>query len=107
LAIAVAEMAFTSDYGIDLWLKKVPKHKNMKRKDFTLFSESNSRFLVEVAEKRQQDFEALMKGDNFSVVGRVKKDPYFSVYGLNDDRIIDASLAGLRDAWKRTLGGDD
>ena len=107
LAIAVAEMAFSSDYGIDLWLKKVPKHKSMKRKDFTLFSESNSRFLVEVVEKRQQDFEALMKGDDFSVVGRVKKEPYFSVYGLNDDKIIDASLAGLRDAWKRTLGGGD
>jgi hypothetical protein len=37
----------------------------------------------------------------------VKKDPYFSVYGLNDVRIMDASLAELRDAWKRTLGGSD
>jgi hypothetical protein len=45
----------------------------MKRNDFTLFSESNSRFLVEVVEKRQQDFETLMGGNDFSVVGRVKK----------------------------------
>ena len=107
LAVAAAEMAFTGSYGIDLWLKKVPKPKSMKRNDFTLFSESNSRFLVEVVDKRQQDFEALMQDNDFSVVGQVKKDPYFSVYGLNDDRIIDTSLSELRDAWKRTLGGSD
>jgi phosphoribosylformylglycinamidine synthase len=107
LAVAAAEMAFAGSYGIDLWLRKVPKPNSMKRNDFTLFSESNSRFLIEVVEKRQQDFEALMQGNDFSFVGQVKKDPYFSVYGLNDDRIMDASLVKLRDAWKRTLGGSD
>jgi len=105
LAVAAAEMAFTGDCGIDLWLKKVPKPKDLKRNDFTLFSESNSRFLVEVAEKRKQDFEALMKGNVFSMVGRVKKEPYFSVYGLNDKRVVHISLAELRNAWKSALGG--
>jgi len=105
LAVAAAEMAFTSDCGIDLWLKKVPTPKSMKRNDFTLFSESNSRFLIEVVEKRKQDFEDLMKGNVFSMVGKVKKEPYFSVYGLNDERIVDISLAELRNAWKSTLRG--
>jgi phosphoribosylformylglycinamidine synthase len=79
----------------------------MNRNDFALFSESNSRFLVEVAERRKQDFEDLMKGNDFSVVGQVKKEPYFSVFGLDNNRIIDANLAGLRDTWKLTLGGSD
>lgn len=105
LAVAAAEMAFASDCGIDLWLKKVPKPKSMKRNDFTLFSESNSRFLIEVLEKRKQDFEDLMKGNAFSMVGRVKKESYFSVYGLNDERMVDISLAELRNAWKSILGG--
>jgi len=105
LAIAAAEMSFANDCGIDLWLKKVPKPPNMKRNDFTLFSESNSRFLIEVAEKHKQDFEDLMKGNAFSMVGKVKKEPYFCVYGLNDKRIVDISLAELRNAWKSTLGG--
>jgi phosphoribosylformylglycinamidine synthase len=107
LAVAATEMGFAGNLGIDLWLKKVPKPKAMKRNDFILFSESNSRFLVEVVEKRKHDFEALMKGNDFSAVGKVKKEPYFSVYGLDDNRIIDASLAELWDAWKRTLGGGD
>jgi phosphoribosylformylglycinamidine synthase II len=107
LAIAAAEMALTSEYGIELLMKKVPKHKNMKREDLALFSESNSRFLVEVIEKRKQDFETLMKGNDFSVIGRVTKGPYFSVYGLNNERIIDASIAAIRERWKRTLRGFD
>jgi len=61
--------------------------------------------LVEVAEKRREDFEDLMKGNAFSMVGRVKKEPQFSVYGLNDERLVDISLAELRSAWKGTLGG--
>jgi len=105
LSVAAAEMALASDCGIDLLLKKVPKPKSMKRNDLMLFSESNSRFLVEVAEKRKQDFEDLMKGNDFSVVGRVKKEPYFSVYGLNDEIIVDKSLTELRDVWKGTLRG--
>ena len=105
LAVAAVEMAFTGNHGIELWLKKVPKPKNMKRNDFILFSESNSRFLVEVAEKRKQDFEDLLKGNAFSLIGRVKKEPYFSVCGFNDEKIIDAGLAEFRGAWKHTLGG--
>src|SRR3990170_1347769 len=105
LAVAAVEMAFTGNHGIELWLKKVSKPKNMKRNDFILFSESNSRFLVEVAEKRKQDFEDLLKANAFSFIGRVKKEPYFSVCGFNDEKIIDVNLAVLRDAWKHTLGG--
>jgi phosphoribosylformylglycinamidine synthase len=107
LVVAAAEMAFSGNCGIDLWLKKVPKPKSMKRNDFILFSESNSRFLIEVLEKRRQDFEDLLRSNDFSMIGRVKKEPYFSVHGLNDDRIIDASLAELRGSWKSTLEGGD
>jgi len=105
LAVAAAEMAFSGDCGIVLWLKKVPKPLSMKRNDLTLFSESNSRFLVEVEEKYKKDFENMMKGNTFSMVGRVRKEPHFSVYGHNDEEIVDISLADLRKAWKSTLGG--
>jgi phosphoribosylformylglycinamidine synthase II len=105
LAVAAAEMAFTSECGVDLWLKKVPKPRSIKRSDFTLFSESNSRFLIEVPEKRKQDFENMLRGNIFSMVGRVKKEPYLSVYGLDDERILDANLRDLRNTWRGTLGG--
>ncbi len=105
LAVAVSEMAFTGDYGIDLYLKNVPRSKTMQRNDFILFSESNSRFLVEVQEKRRRDFEALMEDIAFSVVGRVKREKRLLVYGIDDSTVVDVSLAELRNAWKSTFGG--
>jgi len=56
-------------------------------------------------EERKKDFEDLMNDNAFSMIGKVKKEPYFSVYGLNDERVIDVSIAELRNAWKSTLGG--
>ncbi len=105
LAVAASEMSFSSGYGIALHLENVPRTEKMSRNDFLLFSESNSRFLVEVPEKRREDFEALMKGNVYAAIGRVKKDGYLSVYGLNDKKVVDAGLAGLRNRWKSVLGG--
>jgi len=105
LAVAISEMAITGDYGIDLYLKSIPRPKSMQRNDFILFSESNSRFLVEVQEKRRRDFEALMEGVAFSVVGRVKREKRLLVYGIDDRTVVNASLAELRNAWKSTFGG--
>jgi phosphoribosylformylglycinamidine synthase II len=105
LAAAISEMAFTGDYGIDLHLKSVPRSRSMHRNDFILFSESNSRFLVEVQEKRRRDFEALMEGVAFSVVGRVKQEKRLRVHGIDDRTVVNADLAELRNAWKSTFGG--
>ena len=77
----------------------------MSRNDFLLFSESNSRFLVEVPEKYREDFGVLMKGNVYAAIGRVKKDGYLSVYGLNGEKVVDAGLAELRNRWKSGLGG--
>jgi phosphoribosylformylglycinamidine synthase II len=105
LAVASAEMAFSSGYGIELNLQKVPRTKELSRNDHVLFSESNSRFLVEVTEKRRENFEALMKDAVCVEVGRVKKDGYLSVYGLNGEEAVQAELQELRRRWKGVLGG--
>lgn len=103
LAVAAAEMAFSGGYGIELDLRKVPLGDFIGRNDFILFSESNSRFLVEVKEDCIEDFEATMSGSACSVVGRVSKDNRLSVRGLNGKSVVDASLSELLNAWKRTL----
>jgi phosphoribosylformylglycinamidine synthase len=105
LAAAISEMAFTGDLGVDLYLERVPRPKSLQRNDFILFSESNSRFLIEVEEKRRGDFEALMEGVPISAVGRTKRERSLLVYGLDNRPVVDVSLAELRDAWKGTLGG--
>jgi phosphoribosylformylglycinamidine synthase II len=105
LAVSAAEMAFSGGNGVALHLKNVPGAQEMGRNDLLLFSESNSRFLVEVPERHKEDFEISMKGNVYAEIGRVKKDCHLSVYGLNDERIVDASLAELRNSWKRALEG--
>ena len=105
LAVASAEMAFSSGYGLELNLKTVPRSKEKLRNDSVLFSESNSRFLVEVTEKRKENFEALMKDAACAEIGRVQKDDYLSVNGLNDEEAIHADLQELRKRWKGALGG--
>ena len=49
LGVAVAEMAFAGGLGATIYLKSVPRTGPIYRNDYVLFSESNSRFLVEVA----------------------------------------------------------
>ncbi len=104
LAVAAVEMAFAGGLGVELHLKNVPRS-HVKRNDYLLFSESNSRFLVEVPERRRGDFEALMKRVPHACVGRVKDGNRLSIYGLNGELAVDADLADLRRAWKGTFGG--
>jgi phosphoribosylformylglycinamidine (FGAM) synthase-like enzyme len=102
LAVTAAEMALAGGYGVELDLKKVPC-KAVNRNDFILFSESNSRFLVEVPEKTRGDFEALMKGKVCAEIGKVAKNPQLVIHGLDGAVAVDASLTDLRGSWKETL----
>ncbi|MGB9853505.1 MAG: phosphoribosylformylglycinamidine synthase subunit PurL [Candidatus Bathyarchaeales archaeon] len=104
LAVAAAEMAFSGGYGVELDLRRVPTE-NLNRDDFILFSESNSRFLVEVPEKCEKDFEALMKGNSYAKIGKVTETPRLCVYGLSGKVVIDAPINDLLVCWKSLLGG--
>jgi phosphoribosylformylglycinamidine synthase II len=104
LAVSAAEMALAGGYGIELDLKKVPSDK-LKRDDFLLFSESNSRFLVEVSREAMECFEALMNGRVFAEIGRVTKSARLCVTGLAGEVVVDLSLSDLEASWKRTLSG--
>ena len=106
LAVAASEMALASDFGATLDLVKLPVM-GVRRDDFALFSESNSRFLVEVADKNKAEFEKCMKSKTYAEIGKVTKEPRLTVSGLKGSKVVDASVADLRAAWKRTLSGED
>jgi phosphoribosylformylglycinamidine synthase len=105
LAVAAAEMAFAGGYGMELRLQKVPT-KNVNRNDFVLFSESNSRFLVEVSNEAKEEFAALMKGKIYAEIGKVTKTPRLCIHGLNGEIIADTSLSDLLASWKRTFSSE-
>jgi phosphoribosylformylglycinamidine synthase len=102
LAVAAAEMAFAGDLGSRL------DAANTAPEDVppivALFSESPSRFLVEVAPSNQESFEASMaKGLVFSArVGMVVKYKKFTAT-VGDQMVVDESLSDLKEAWQKTL----
>jgi phosphoribosylformylglycinamidine synthase len=102
LAVAAAEMVVAGECGIEIDLASVPTQ-NLTRNDVTLFSESNSRFLVEVSQKSKENFETLMKGTVFSSIGRVTKSTDLRIRGLTGKIVVDATLHDLTRSWKATL----
>lgn len=103
LAVAAAEMAFAGGFGMTLDLDAVPRDGEADRDDIVLFSESNSRFVVEVPGGREADFEARMAGSPFGRVGVVTEEDRLAVRGLGGDEIISADLGTLKESWQRPL----
>jgi phosphoribosylformylglycinamidine synthase len=84
-------------------LGQVPLGEPINRDDYVLFSESNTRFLVEVAAKDRHKFEKIMAGVEFAAVGEVSSKGRFEVYGLNGNLVLSASIAELKEAWQSPL----
>ena len=102
LAVAASEMAFSGGLGLEIDLRSVRTSSPM-RDDLILFSESNSRFLVEVSNGKSGEFEDSMRDVILSRVGRVVNEKGLYIYGLGGRLIVDASLSDLLEAWKGTL----
>jgi len=103
IGVAAAEMAFAGGLGMAIHLGRVPLGEPINRDDFVLFSESNTRFLVEVALEDKSKFEKAMNGVDFAAIGELKDDEKFEVYGINGVSVLSASIAELKEAWQKPL----
>ena len=73
------------------------------RNDFILFSESNSRFIVEVEKRNQRAFEKVLKGLPFGLIGCTSSEKEFIVHGLDSKVCIKANIDELKKSWKEPL----
>jgi phosphoribosylformylglycinamidine synthase len=145
LAVAAAEMAFAGGCGLRLFLAQIPHEisapeqareiveswkKRFGAEDvhplaawpaatpILLFSESNSRLLLEVRPADVPAFEALFAGLPCRLVGEVREDPILEIVGLpvpaypnleEEENhlaapvVVRAPLAELKAAWQRPL----
>ena len=103
LAVAAAEMAFAGGLGMDLYTMTVPRPPDVDRDDIILFSESNSRFLVEVSPDKADKFEAALAGVPCAPLGRITPDATFQVRGLKGQTLIRENIAELKEAWQKTM----
>lgn len=103
IGVAAAEMAFAGGYGMSLNLSDVPTGEDVSCDDFLLFSESNSRFLVEIEPNNQAAYEDLMKGVPIGCLGKVIDSQEFIVHGLTQKPVINSSIEILKSTWKTPL----
>jgi len=103
IGVAAAEMAFAGGLGMVIHLGQVPLGEAINRDDYVLFSESNTRFLVEVAPEARHQFEHMMAGIDFAAIGQVTGQERLEVYGLNGEIVLSAPINELKEAWQRPL----
>ncbi len=112
LGVALAEMAFSGGLGMELFLKEVPYKAGLNgtrtqvqkaRNDSILFSESNSRFVVEIDKKDQKAFEKILKGIPFGLVGCVTDNKDFRISGLDGKACVEVDIFELKEDWQRPL----
>ncbi|MFO7637957.1 MAG: phosphoribosylformylglycinamidine synthase subunit PurL [bacterium] len=103
LGVALAEMAFPGPVGCEVRLRSAPGAKRFRRDDFLLFSESNTRFLCEVAPNRRAEFERLLRGLPCAAIGRTTAEARLVVYGLKGERVVELDLRQAEAVWRRAL----
>jgi phosphoribosylformylglycinamidine synthase len=100
LAACLSEMAIGGDIGVAVDVSKVG---NDLRTDFKLFSESNTRWIVEVKKEKQKDFEKLLKNKYvpFVCIGEVQGKNLI----IKDDKktVAELSVKVLRECWKNAI----
>ena len=101
LAVAAAEMAIGSEFGLDLDLQLISSQDRL-RDDVALFSESNTRFLVEINLDRKREFENLMRNIPCGLLGEVRDDGRFVIQRAGH-REVNMEIAALRAAWRNPV----
>ncbi len=100
LGVAAAEMAFAGGLGAEVDLRLVPTSDGITRSDWLLFSESNTRFLVEVEPKNEAPFCEALAGLPFAKIGLVTAEPRIRVTGLNGRLVVDEDIHELKRSWQ-------
>lgn len=102
LAVALAEMCLAGRLGADVTLEALPRSSDVTADDVALFSESLTRFVVEVPATQAHAFEALMDEAGVPVgrLGTVAAHGHLRVRGLDGRPLLDLPVESLEQAWR-------
>jgi len=100
IGVCLSEMCIGGNIGVNADITKVAKD---LRSDFKLFSESNTRWIVEVKKDKKKQFEDVLKKNKtpFVKIGEVKGNKL--TIKDNKKKIIDLKVDILRDHWSRPI----
>ncbi len=99
IAVCLSEMSIGGDLGCEIDISKLGED---LRSDFKLFSESNTRWIVEVKKDKIKEFEKTLKETNtpFIKIGKTKSN---SLVIKEKEKLIDLKIDEIRDIWKNTI----
>ena len=103
VAVALAEMGFAGGLGIEVDLKGLPVSEKQLRVDSLLFSESNSRYIMEVKPENYDAFAKLMLNLPFGQIGKVTEAKKFLVKTRDGKVVIELDLDTMKQAWQKPL----
>jgi phosphoribosylformylglycinamidine synthase len=103
LAVALAEMAFAGGLGIEADLRGLPRSADCTRTDTQLFSESNSRYIVEVGPGNYGAFAKTMLNLPFGQIGKVTEQKMLVIKAENGKAVININIDTLKQAWQKTF----
>ncbi len=100
LAVALAEMAFAGEFGIDVSLKNLTPN---LEDGVLLFSESNTRFVLEVPPECVDSFVTEFDGLPLFALGTVTETDRVRITGQTGNILIDTPWSELKACWQTPL----
>ena len=100
IGVCLSEMAIGGNIGT---LVDISKINDDLRNDFNLFSESNTRWIVEVEKQYNNDFEKILKKENapFIKIGITSRKQLIINNGKTT--LINLDVAKIRNVWKNSI----
>ncbi len=100
IAVSLSEMCIGGDIGCEVDITNVGES---LRSDFKLFSESNTRWIVEIKKDKQKEFEKILKESNtpYLKIGKTKNEKL--LINDNGSNVLDQKIDNLRNIWKNTI----
>ena len=102
LAVALAEMAFAGELGVEADIDRLAVSDDCKDAAAKLFSESNSRYVFEVEPQNADAFESLMDGLALGRIGVVTDSGVVDITA-GGKSVVNAGIMEFKDAWQRPL----
>ncbi|MCK4234103.1 phosphoribosylformylglycinamidine synthase subunit PurL [candidate division WOR-3 bacterium] len=101
IGVALAEMSIGGRLGATLNIENINKEGNL-RIDELLFSESNSRFIVEIPERKKKMFEKVIQGIPFAQIGNVENSGKLMIFKKKRG-IAELKINKMVSNWKQRI----
>lgn len=102
LGLALAEMVMSSPYGVKIDLAEVIYEEKKRRNDHILFSETNTRFLLEISRDNIDKLGKYFNGFPMAIIGHTEDSGEVRVFN-GSKQLISLPVSVLSTKWRRAV----